>query len=104
MLTRSIEIEYFSHYRREFIRRGYYYISEREYTRATVTSSVTWDHKKLARVVYLGLKSKDPAQNNFYVLIKGGISTRVLLDLSTGKLISEFEEKRVLRFPRKRSM
>ena len=97
-----VNIEYFSHYKREFIRKGKYFLSQREHIRATDASSGMRNAKKLSRVVYLGLKSGDPAQNNFYVLIIVGGGQRVLLDLSNGKLVPEFEEKRVLRFPRKK--
>lgn len=104
MPSPPVSIEYFSHYKKEFVNKFSYTLTERERSLVTSSSYGMLDSTKLSRVIYRRLKSKDPAQNNFYVLISigWGGGAPILLDLSNGKLVPEFEEKRVLRFPRKK--
>ena len=101
MISPTATIEYYSHYRREFIRSSVYKFSERQLSRSAVRGKGL-NADKLTREVYLGLRSADSAQNNFYVLVRFAGEHNRLLDLSNGKVIAEFEEKRVLRFPRKK--
>lgn len=91
----QVDIEYFSHYRKEFIRATFLDIKIDPY-------SMRHDIRKIAKAVYRRLRNADSAQNNFYVKVEFSNLPAVVLDLSTGKLVEEFEVKEVLRFSRKR--
>ncbi len=96
----AVEIEYFSHYKREFIREAHVILPERVRVRCTDPfGTLDWD--QVFRAVYRKLKSDDAAQNNFYVLVRLPTGKK-LLDLSNGKQVEPFEVTRVLRFPRKK--
>lgn len=89
-----VSIDYFSHYRKEFIRATFVDLK--------ISPDSSYDVRKIAKAVHRRLRSKDSAQNNFYVKVMPSSLPAIVLDLSTGKLVEEFEVKEVLRFPRKR--
>lgn len=97
-----VAIEYYSHYRKELIRSTYLDLAQRVWVRGHYDPNYA-DQQRLAKYVYRRLRSKDAAQNNFWVKVTfSPNNAEVLFDLSNGKLVEEFEVKQVLRFPRKK--